>query len=289
MLFTISHQSIYTYSRPVALDPHTLRQKPRQDGSVILHEFSRSIYPKPGGTTDFIDLEGNPSTQVWFEELTTTLKLSVQMVVETLRSNPFDYVLTDPDILTLPVRYPQHLHPNLLPYCQPSIVPSALNELVDPIANEADGMTLPFLSLLTAALYREFAPMVRMEGAPWAPEVTLGKRQGTCRDLAVLFVEACRTKGLAARFVSGYWNGTDVDGLQHLHAWAEVFLPQAGWRGYDPSAGLAVCDQYVPLAAGLHTSSAALISGAYWGTDVTSTMESHLSVQPVESDSVNPQ
>lgn len=287
MRFEITHHTTYRYSRPVALDPHTLRQKPRQDGSVVLHRFSRTLHPEPGGATDFIDLEGNPCTQVWFEDLTTALAISVSMQVETCRINPFDYVVTDPDVLSLPAAYPEALAPGLAAYRQPALAPSVLADLVEPLAREADHQTLPFLSLLTSFLFREFEPMVRLEGPPWPPDLTLEKRQGTCRDLAVLFIEACRRQGLAARFVSGYWNGVDVDGIQHLHAWAEVFLPQAGWRGYDPSAGLAVADQHIPLAAGLFPSSASLVTGAFWGTDVTSTLETSLSVRPVDCGEFN--
>lgn len=278
MLFHIRHSTLYTYSRPVALDPHTLRLRPRHDGSQALKHYTLEILPGPSGLTEFTDLEGNAASQVWFADLTDKLRINLIAEVETLRENPFDFVLTDPGVMSLPVRYPASVRASLTPYCQPVQRDGPVAWYAEEIARDAGNDTLRFLMALAGDLYERTDMVVRKTGEPQAPEFTLKQGSGAGRDLAVLFIEACRTLGLAARFASGYWNGTAPDGQQYLHAWTEVYFPQVGWRGYDPSSGLAVADQHVLVASGLYPGSAASITGAFWGSDVHSTMTTTVSV-----------
>src|SRR5262249_17936328 len=105
------------------------------------------------------------------------------------------------------------------------------------------------------------------------------QRQGACRDLAVLFIDACRCLGIAARFVSGYQEGYGSTAKQDLHAWAEVYLPGAGWRGYDPTHGLAVADRHGAVAAAPDPLNAAPVTATYRGDNVTSEMNTQVSVE----------
>ncbi|HMO49975.1 MAG TPA: transglutaminase family protein [Kiritimatiellia bacterium] len=273
MLFHINHTTTYNYSRPVALDPHTLRLRPRHDGSQILKHFALDIFPSPAGLTEFTDLEGNAASQVWFADMTQSLRISIMTEVETLRENPFDYVLSEPGMMTLPVRYPESARNNLTAYCQPLHRDGPVAWYAEELAAGMGGDTLRFLTALSHDLYDRMEIVVRPSGEPQSAEQTLKSEQGAGRDVAVLFVEACRTQGIAARFTSGYWNGYAPDGKQYLHAWAEVYFPQSGWRGYDPTVGLAAADHHVSVAAGLYPGSAASITGAFWGSDVQSNME----------------
>lgn len=110
------------------------------------------------------------------------------------------------------------------------------------------------------------------------PEETLSRMKGTCRDFVVLFAEACRSLGFAARFVSGYTQG-DLDNAEnYLHAWAEVYLPGGGWRGYDPTLGLAVADQHIALTSGASPLQAAPVSGSFRGTEATATIKYNLTI-----------
>jgi transglutaminase-like putative cysteine protease len=106
----------------------------------------------------------------------------------------------------------------------------------------------------------------REQGPPWPAERTLRERRGACRDLAVLFNDVCRFVGFPARFVSGYQVDVPEEARPELHAWSEVYLPGAGWRGFDPSQGLAVADRHVPLAASRTPWMASPTSGTYRGT-----------------------
>jgi anti-sigma factor RsiW len=118
----------------------------------------------------------------------------------------------------------------------------------------------------------------------YVPEITLREGKGTCRDLAVLFCAACRTMGIASRFVSGYEREAALQERADMHAWAEVYLPGGGWRGYDPSQGLAVATSHGAVAAAADPRLAAPISGLYRG-DARSEMQFTISMEVEEAPS----
>ncbi|HEV2448249.1 MAG TPA: transglutaminase-like domain-containing protein, partial [Candidatus Sulfopaludibacter sp.] len=125
---------------------------------------------------------------------------------------------------------------------------------------------------------RNFRHVVREDGPPLPPDVTLREGAASCRDLAVLFCAACRAHRLAARFVSGYERAAAFEEQSEMHAWAEVYLPGGGWRGYDPSRGLAVSTGHIAVAAAADPQLAAPIIGAYRGS-ARSTMEHSIHMQ----------
>jgi transglutaminase-like putative cysteine protease len=147
------------------------------------------------------------------------------------------------------------------------------------IASQAQGETLRFLSLLTEQIYRDWDIDIREEGDPYPPEETFQTRRGACRDVAVMFVECCRLQGIAARFVSGYQEGDQDAAERFMHAWAEVYVPGGGWRGYDPTHGLAVADRHIAVAAAADARFAAPIEGAVRGTGATSRIEAEIKIE----------
>jgi transglutaminase-like putative cysteine protease len=276
--FEISHTTAYTFSRPVFLEPHSIRLRPRCDGSQRLIRFSLAIEPVPAGLSEGLDAEGNPAAHVWFDGLTDRLCVTTRCAVDTLRENPFDYILDDPATDCLPMRYPVGLRPPLEAYLFRERPDPGIDAFVRAIADEAGMRPLPFLMALTRRICQTCRVAHREEGEPQPPGTTLVEQQGACRDLAVLFMDACRTIGLAARFVSGYQEGDPAGGNRDLHAWAEVYLPGGGWRGYDPTLGLAVADRHVVVAAGAHPSLAVPISGTFRGADASSRLQARLQI-----------
>jgi transglutaminase-like putative cysteine protease len=106
--------------------------------------------------------------------------------------------------------------------------------------------------------------------------------EGSCRDLTVLYLAIARSQGFAGRFVSGYHVSPGTDGAHDLHAWPEIYVPGGGWRGFDPTTGLAVADLHVGVAVGALPQQAAPVSGTYVG-DATSELETYVEISPVES------
>lgn len=274
MNIKITHTTRYKYSESVYLDPHTIRLRPKSDGSQRLVHFEIDIDPKPEGMADMVDVAGNDSMCVWFSGKHDHLTLTTRSEVETLRTNPFDYIMTEPSVTRLPVFYPKYYVPSLRPYFMRNTEPEGqVDKFVSDVIYESGVETLPFLSALNSRIFNTFEQLIRYEGPPYPAEITLGSGRGACRDLTVLFMEACRAVGIAARFVSGYRENEMMGAERHLHAWAEVYIPGGGWRGYDPSSGLAVTDQHVTVSAGVIPEEAAPVTGSYRGNGARSIID----------------
>jgi transglutaminase-like putative cysteine protease len=278
MVFEGTHTTTYRYSQPVCLDPHILRLRPRSEGAQRLRHFALHLEPQPVGLSESRDVEGNDVTLVWFAGVTDIFRVTSNFVVETQRRNPFDYIMTDPLADTLPFAYTEDLVQSVALYRVSEEADESVAQFARSVADQVGGKTLPFLATLTSRIAEMVAYSVRETGDPQPAGVTLARRQGSCRDLAVLFIETCRALGLAARFVSGYQEGTSRQ-EPRLHAWAEVYVPGGGWRGYDPTLGLAVADRHVTLAAGRTPQLAAPIAGSFRGIGVSSTMQVNIGLR----------
>jgi transglutaminase-like putative cysteine protease len=269
MRYTITHATAYRYDGPVLLEPHVLRLQPRTDGFHHLRQYTAQITPTPQGQTTFIDAEGNLITRCWWgDELIADLEIVTTSSVETLCNNPFNYLL-EPWATKLPIDYPTALMGHLSPYLSADQLGSlaadpVASQLAQDIAYKTNWNTVSFLSELTLLINQQLGYQVRESGDPMPPSITWSQKSGSCRDFVLLFMAVCRAIGLAARFVSGYEAG-DPAYEQMLHAWAEVYLPGAGWRGYDPTMGIAVCDRHVAIAASGWPRYAAPVTGTHRG------------------------
>lgn len=278
MKFDISHQIWWRYDRPVFLEPMTIRLRPRCDGSLQLLDWRLTFQTQPAGTCHGLDAFNNAVSLVWFGEQHDTLALTASSSVETSRENPFDYLLTGEDAPNLHLHYDDDLRNWLLPYRHRACLDGRIERWAVDLS-AASGGTQAFLSLLTETMFNDFDRENREDGSAFTPARTFESRCGACRDLAVLFIDACRAVGIASRFVSGYVYEPDREGSSDLHAWAEVYLPGAGWRGYDPSLGLAVADRHIPLAAAPEPNAAAPTTGTFRGTAANSMIEYQIDVQ----------
>lgn len=266
MQYQIGHLTRYEFSQPVSLKPHIIRLQPRSDGWQTLTSFQIAITPQPPNVSQSIDLDGNNIIKIWFDPQTTTEQLSIQIQsqVQTHCTNPFNYLLED-WALSLPIDYPSSLQSQLSPYLTGIWgrygLDSVAMDLGAEIAAATDNNTFRFLIELNQRIYDRCDKIVRETGAPLPPKLTWEQKAGSCRDLSVLFMEVCRGVGLASRFVSGYHEGDISNPHADLHAWVEVYLPGAGWRGYDPLHGLAVSDRHVALAASAIPQATAPVEG----------------------------
>jgi transglutaminase-like putative cysteine protease len=264
MRISLEHSTFYRYDAPVFVEPHTIRLRPRADASQRLLSYSLRIVPAPAGIAECLDQDGNAATQAWFAGEVSELALHSSFELETLRENPFDYILPASRLFTVPLVYGEPLASALTPYTTPADS-AELKQFAHSVAAECGWRTLDFLSALTGELYQRSTHIVRDEGSPLPPEETLRGRTGSCRDLAVLFCAACRSLGIPARFVSGYDCGAGILEHAYMHAWAEVYLEGGGWRGYDPSRGLAVSGSHVAVAAAADPRLAAPVTGTFRG------------------------
>lgn len=264
MLFLIRHHTHYKYDQPVVFEPHFLRFRPREDPFQKLLKFRISISPEPAGISEHIDLDGNTAHQVWFKELSRELDVRSTALIETNNTNPFDYLIYPETALMLPMRYPQDIEHSLKLFTTPLTSSAEVLGFAEETAEGANRQTIPFLTCLTRRMNQEFQQQCREIGEPYPPEKTLAEKTGSCRDLSVLFMAACRTFGLAARFVSGY-HFNEFSRKQYLHAWVEVYIPGGGWRGFDPSVKLAIADRHIAVAASAIPGLTTPVSGMFQG------------------------
>jgi transglutaminase-like putative cysteine protease len=277
MKISATHSTVYRYDLPVHLEPHIFRLRPRMNSSQRLLAFDLQIAPTPAGTTECLDQDGNLALNAWFNAPTQELSVMTRFTVELLRENPFDYLLIG-ESLNLPLWYREPLCAALAPYRQDAHVADSVKQYAKSVAANAQWNALWFLTILSKQIYQTFQQMVRPEGLPWPSDQTLARMEGSCRDLAVLFCDVCRVMGIAARFVSGYECASAGRQDSYMHAWAEVYLPVIGWRGYDPARGLAVSNTHIAVAAGFDPDLASPVAGWYSGGS-QSRMETSLRLQ----------
>ncbi|GAB7079656.1 transglutaminase family protein [Megalodesulfovibrio paquesii] len=292
MRLQIIHRTVYRFSGPVFLEPHTLRLTPRGDPAQRLERFSLAISPSPQASGMVLDAFGNTVHRCWFLGLTDTLELHTESVVQTLRDNPFDF-LGEPLESLAGTREWEALAPSLARTFHAPEDVAAVSTLVQDAIHAAGLEPMAFCAALCSQLHGRLEKVARPEAGVLPPQAVLGSGQAACRDMALLFMDCCRAVGLPARFVSGYQlpaldpddnctgasTGASSAGTRELHAWAEVYLPGGGWRGFDPTHGLLAADRHVAVAAAPHWEDAMPVTGSYRGTGVHAVLEHEVQVR----------
>lgn len=264
MLLRVQHQLLYSYSEPVMLDPHVLYLHPLSTPFLRVKHFDLQIIPKPTFLIKNLDAENNIQFVTYYQQATSSLAIMMEAEVENTQENPFDFIVYPFDSQQIPFDYPDQVKSLLQPYLIKDNITTLVQEFAQQVLSKAKANTLSFLLQLNQTIFQNFAYEVRDEGIAQSPETTLQLRKGSCRDFVVLYMAVCRTFGLAARLVSGY-SYSNADEPQYLHAWAEVYLPGAGWRGYDPTQNCMAADSHIPLAASASLDNITPVRGVYRG------------------------
>jgi hypothetical protein len=227
-----------------------------------------STSPSPIGFAGCAIFNENNIGLVDFTELASELVFEGDFTLDVADKNPFDFILL-PEAAEYPFSYDYDLLLELLPLSKNIYLRDVdrIREWLNPFWHPGKKVeTLELLQQINLHIYRTFRYQRRERKGVLSPAETLENNGGSCRDFATLFMEVCRFMGLAARFVSGYMYSTEIDGRMSMHGWAEVYLPGAGWIGFDPSWGLLAASNYFPVAVTRHSEYAPPISGTYLGT-----------------------
>ena len=272
MLLHIEHSSVYRYHRPVEFTLHKLMLRPAESHGLQIRSEQLEIFPAHRISWKH-DVFYNSVAQVFFTEMAAELRIVSRHTVKQFNINPFDFVL---EIYAneLPFEYQGDDIEDLAPYRKPQHAEDDA-EIRDWLGsflttNRRAG-TLEFLLGVNESIAADFKYVVRIEEGIQTPAQTLQLRSGSCRDFALLFMEAARHMGLAARYVSGYLCGMDErkpeQASDAMHAWVEIYLPGAGWKGFDPTSGILAAGLHVRVAATRNPSQATPIRGSYLGHD----------------------
>jgi transglutaminase-like putative cysteine protease len=270
MLLTILHDNVYRYARPVELTRHRLMLRPAESHGLQIRSESLKVHPAHRLSWEH-DVFYNSVAQLSFTEKAQELRITSRYTVEQFNINPFDFVL---EIYTndLPFDYRGDDAEDLVPYLKlqyPQDMPAIREWLKSFLDAKGRGKTLDFLLALNESIAAAFSYGAREEENIQSPGETLASRSGSCRDFALLFMEAARQMGLAARYVSGYLCSMDETkpdvASDATHAWTEIYLPGGGWIGFDPTCGTLAAGLHVRVAAVRNPAQATPIRGSYLG------------------------
>jgi len=270
-LLTVRHATKYLYARPVSFGQHRLMLRPRDSHDLRLVSAELTLSP-PGNVRWMHDVFGNSVALVDFQSPAATLSIVSALKLERYgiegpvfpiapEAEYYPFIYSSSDRVDLGRLLEQH-------YPDPHGV---LARWADSFVTSRPMRTLDLLTKMNAALQPHIVYGERHELGTQSPAETLEKKTGACRDFAMVFIEAARYLGFGARFVSGYLydpaldKGDATQAVAATHAWAEVYLPGAGWIEYDPTDVLIGGETLIRVAVTRDPSQAVPITGSYTG------------------------
>lgn len=267
--YGILHRTYYNFASSVRLGPHTLLMRPRENHQLRIEVATLKTTPE-ASLRWHRDVEDNSVATATFDEPAPQLLIESHVVVQQYNQAPLDFVVAD-HATDYPLTYRPEELAVLSPYMQAAAQTETertrLTEWIRSVWKPGERIqTYCLLQRLASIIQQTVSYQLREEPGVQTAAFTLEHRTGSCRDSALLFMEAARGLGLAARFVSGYLNSPPSElNFGATHAWAEVFLPGAGWTGFDPSIGKIVGTDHIAVAVARLAESVPPVAGSFFG------------------------
>ena len=265
--YKILHRTYYNFSAPVLLEPHALRLRPKEGYELHIESAKLEITP-PATLRWHRDAEDNSVAIATFDTPASQLVIESEVIIQQFNEAPLDFLVAD-----YATHYPFAYTPTdrviLSPYLNDIAhqTDAALAAWVAGLWQAGEAIqTYSLLQRLSSHIPQTLVYQVREEPGVQMPADTLTRGSGSCRDFANLFMQAAQHLGLAARFVSGYLHAEPSSAnYGSTHAWAEVFLPGAGWKGFDPTIGAIVGIDHFAVAVARLPESVPPIAGSFVG------------------------
>jgi transglutaminase-like putative cysteine protease len=245
----ITHTTRYEFEGPVFFEPHYFRFRPARRPYINVTEFNLQIDPLPTGISEFQDAESNSVQLCWFDDTHTEMNLKAVSKIEISEFNPFQFLIYPPEYMTYPFTYDENLTQTLAPYMKKINIEESLSTVGKRILEESAYDTFAFLKNLNKFVFEEFTVKYRDKGAPLNPDTSFKQKEGSCRDLSWMLIQLLRNMGYASRFTSGYFYFKHDNNVFDLHAWFDVYIPGAGWVGFDPSHGILAGAHHIPVCS----------------------------------------
>lgn len=265
--YKIIHRTYYNYSQAVKLGPHTLLLRPREDYELRIESFSLKSTPQ-AKISWHRDIEGNSVATINFTQTVRHLMIESEVILQQYNDSPLDFIVS-PYALNYPFKYENDDQTILFPYMVLPVegTKKLINNWIYNIYKPNEQIqTYTLLSRITEHIYKSFSYTIREEPGVQTSQQTLSLGSGSCRDFALLFMDIVRCLGLASRFVSGYLYAPMMSAqIGSTHAWAEVYIPGAGWKGFDPTIGKIVGIDHIPVAVSRLPESVPPIAGYFSG------------------------
>lgn len=265
--YKIIHRTYYNYSVEVTLGPHTLLLRPREDHELRIESFALKTTPL-STLLWHRDVEGNSVAIANFDVPTTQLVIESEVIIQQYNEAPLNFMVAD-YAMVYPFAYQPDDKVILSPYMA---LPehetiNVVNTWIATFWQSSEQIqTYTLLQRIAAHIYKTLSYQVREEPGVQTARQTLSCGTGSCRDFALLFMEAARCLGLATRFVSGYLHAPLMSHIiGTTHAWAEVYLPGAGWKGFDPTIGKIAGPDHIAVAVARLPESVPPVAGAFFG------------------------
>ncbi|MFT4763766.1 MAG: transglutaminase-like putative cysteine protease [Oleispira sp.] len=266
--YKIIHRTYYNYTNTVTLGAHELLLRPREGHDLRIESFELKITPS-AKVYWHRDVEGNSVAVANFTRPAQQLTVESEVIIQQYNESPLDFIVADYAI-NYPFSYDEADQFLLSPY---RVLPDQetrelLNNWIFNVWKSHEQIqTYTLLQRLTETIYNTLVYKVREEPGVQSAKETLSLGSGSCRDFALLFMEAVKCLGLASRFVSGYLYAPLMSSqVGSTHAWAEVYLPGGGWKGFDPTIGDIVGTDHIPVAVSRLAEAVPPISGSYAGS-----------------------
>ncbi|WP_269523770.1 transglutaminase family protein [Coraliomargarita parva] len=262
----IYHLTEYRFSAPVSFSEHRLLLRPREGHDIRIESSRLSVSPSHH-VKWYRDIYGNSVGLLRLTESSDCLRIESEVFINHYESQPLNFIV-DERAVTYPFPFEPEERLDLLPY-RSHTWPNETKRLKEWVARfwrpGQSIETYVLLDQMNKGIVNDFAYRMREEPGVQSPAQTLMLGSGSCRDFAAFFIEACRYLGFAIRFVSGYLHNPGSTQHGSTHAWSEVYLPGAGWIGFDSTSGQVTGDHHIATAVHRHPESIPPVAGRFTG------------------------